>query len=103
MLCSNTYGDILGKKSNMANYPRFMIADNPMADPEGEYVYHSQQPRFLAKRVYDDPTTDFKIVDDIDNMLQFFKADAGKIAKLMSRLGDWYNSYLKWEDEQDSE
>lgn len=87
----------------MANYPRFMIADNPMADPEGEYVYHSQQPRFLAKRVYDNPTTDFIIVDDIDNMAVFFKGDASKIAKLMSRLRDWYYSYLKWENDQDFE
>ena len=78
-----------------------MIADNPMADRDGEYVYHSQQPRFLAKRIYDDSTTDFKIVDDIDNMAAFFKNDPGRIAKLMSRLGDWYVSYLKWEDDNE--
>lgn len=76
-----------------------MIADNPMADPHGEYVYHSQQPRFLAKRVYDNPTTDFEIVDDIDNMGNFFKSDVSKIAGLMRRLGDWYVAYLKWENE----
>ena len=83
----------------MADFPRFMIAENPMAEPEGEYIYHSQQPRFLAKRVYDNPTTDFIIVDEIDNMNTFFKGDAGKIAKLMSRLGDWYSAYSKWEEE----
>lgn len=83
----------------MADFPRFLIADNPMAEPDGEYVYHSQQPRFLAKRVYDNPTTYFIIVDEIDNMTAFFKGDVSKIAKLMNRLGDWYFSYLKWEEE----
>lgn len=25
---------------------------------------------------------------------------ADKLAKLMSRMGDWYHAYLKWEDDQ---
>lgn len=77
-------------KKNKADCPRFMIAENPMAENGIEYVYHTQQPRFLAKRVFDNPTTDFEIVDDIDNMAAFFKTDPMKVAGLMRRLGDWY-------------
>lgn len=80
-----------------------MLAENPMAEPDGEYVVHTQQPRFIAKRVYGNPTTDFEIVDDIDNIGEFFKNDPSKAAKLMSRMGDWYVAYLKWEEENAEE
>ncbi len=76
-----------------------MICENPMAEYGTEYVLHTQQPRFLAKKVYDNPTTDFEIVDDIDNMASFFSGDPGKVAKLMSRLGDWWITYVNWEEE----
>lgn len=72
-----------------------------MADPGGEYIYHSQLPRFLAKRVTDNPLSDFEIVDDIDNMGAYFKGDVSKVAGLMRRLGDWYVSYLNWENDKD--
>ncbi len=83
----------------MANYPRFIIAENPMAEPDAEYILHTQQPRFLAKRVHDNPTTDFEIVDDIDNMAVFFKNDSTKVAGLMRRLGDWYVAFINWEED----
>lgn len=73
-----------------------MIAENPMAEPGEEYVIHTQRPRFIAKRVYDNPATDFEIVDEIDNIVTAFAGDPQKIAGLMSRLGDWYATYLKW-------
>lgn len=72
-----------------------------MADLEGEYVVHTQQPRFIAKRVYDNSATYFEIVDEIDSIGEFFKGDVSKAAKLMSRLGDWYVAYLKWEEENE--
>lgn len=81
--------------------PRFMVAENPMAEPDVEYVIHTQEPRFIAKRVYDNPGTDFEIVVEIDNMNVFFKGDALKMAGLMRRLGDWWVAYLKWEETQD--
>lgn len=83
----------------MADFPRFMIAENPMAEPDAEYVLHTQQPRFLAKRVHQNPTTDFDIVMEIDDMAKFFNNDVSKIAGLMRRLGDWYVAFIKWEEE----
>ena len=83
----------------MADFPKFMIADNIMADPDNEYIYHSQKPRFLAKYTPDDPLSHFAIVDDIDDMANFFNYDAGKLAGLMRRLGDWFVAYLKFEEE----
>lgn len=89
----------------MAKYPRFMIAENPMAEYGAEYVLHTQEPRFLAKRVYDNPLSDFEIVMEIDNIGEYFKGDVSKEAKLMSRLGDWWVTYINWEEQntQDDE
>lgn len=61
-----------------------------MAEPDAVYVYHSQQPRFLAKYTPGGPMSDFDIVDDIDNMGKFFNNDVNKLAGLMRRLGDWF-------------
>jgi hypothetical protein len=83
----------------MAKYPRFMICENPMAEPDEEYILHTQEPRFLAKRVYENPTTDFEIVMEIDNMAAYMNNDVSKLAKLMSRMGDWYISYQNWLNE----
>lgn len=76
-----------------------MIAENPMAEPDAEYILHTQEPRFLAKRVQDNPMTDFEIVMEIDNMGAFFKNDVMKVAGLMRRMGDWYVAFIKWEEE----
>lgn len=83
----------------MASFPKFFISENPMAEYGEEYIYHSQKPRFLAKRVHDHSDTDFIIVDDIDDMLAFFNGRAEKVAGLMRRLGDWYMAYCKWEED----
>lgn len=77
-----------------------MIAGNPMAEYGVEYVIHTQDPRFIAKRVYDNPESDFEIVQGIDDMANFFKDDPQKLAGLMRRLGDWYVSYCEWDKEQ---
>lgn len=79
-----------------ADCPRFMIAVNPMAEHGEVYVYHSQQPRFLAKFVRDRPSSHFEIIDDIDDMIKYFNNDDKKIAGLLRRLGDWYYSYKIW-------
>lgn len=83
----------------MANHPRFMICMNEMAEPDSEYILHTQEPRFLAKRVHDNPTTDFEIIIEFDSIAKFFNNDPMKLAKLMSRMGDWYVTYLKWEED----
>lgn len=80
-----------------------MIADNPMSDDEHKYVYHSQKPRFLARRVYDNPMSSFEIVDEIDSFNEFFKHDLSRVQGLMRRLGDWWVAYEQWlaENEDD--
>jgi len=75
-----------------------MIVRNPMAEPDAIYVYHSQQPRFLAKYTPGAPMSDFKIMDDIDDMAAFFGNDADKIAGLMRRLGDWFVAENKYQN-----
>ena len=79
--------------------PRFMLAENPMADPDGFYIIHTQTPRFIAKKVEDDPTTDFKIVMEIDSFMEAFQGKPERMAGLMRRMGDWYVAYCRWEDE----
>lgn len=83
--------------------PRFLIAENPMAESDVEYVIHTQEPRFIAKRVYENPGTDFEIVQEIDDMNTFFKGDLQKMASLMRRLGDWWVAYINWEEENHDE
>jgi hypothetical protein len=73
----------------MGKYPKFLIAKNPMADPEGVYIYHSRKPRFLAKV----EGNLFEIIDDIDNMIEYYFGNVDKINGLISRMNDWYKSY----------
>jgi hypothetical protein len=32
--------------------------------------------------------------------ISYDRSDNDVLAKIMSRMGDWYHSYLKWEDNQ---
>ena len=78
----------------MALLPRFLLAVNEKADPGAIYVQHTQQPRFTAKKINSN-ISEWGIVDDIDNMAQFFNYDASKVAGLMRRLSDWWVAYNK--------
>lgn len=78
--------------------PKFLLAENYRVDPDGEYIVHSRDPVFVAKRVYDDPLTDFKIISGMGNISRVYGSDAHKIAALMRRLSDWYVSYVAWEE-----
>lgn len=73
----------------MGKYPKFFIAENPMADPEGVYIYHSQKPRFLAKV----ESNVIEIIDDIDNMTEYYSGNMDKVDGLINRVNDWYKSY----------
>lgn len=75
-----------------------MIAENPMAEFGVEYVVHTQEPRFIAKKVYNNPTSDFEIVMEIDNLSIFFAGRPERMAALMRRLGDWWKAYITWEE-----
>jgi hypothetical protein len=70
----------------MAKYPKFLVANNPMVNPDDVYIFHSQRPRLLVKV----ENEAFMIVDDIDNATE---GDANKLEGLISRMNDWYKSY----------
>lgn len=70
-----------------------------MAEPNAEYVMHTQKPRFIAKYTPGGPMSDFEIMDEIDNIAEFMNNDPIKVAALMRRLGDWFMAYCKWEEE----
>ncbi|HRN79974.1 MAG TPA: hypothetical protein PKY29_04445 [Ferruginibacter sp.] len=69
--------------------PKFLIAHNPMARPGEIYVYHARKPRFLALRT----GSAFTVVDDIDDMLDYFNNREDKVEGLLRRLNDWFIAY----------
>jgi hypothetical protein len=73
----------------MAKHPKFLVAQNPMVNPNDVYIFHSQRPRFLVKV----ENNSFEIVDDIDNAIEHYKGDATKLEGLIKRMADWYKSY----------
>ncbi|GEP89495.1 hypothetical protein SAMN05660909_00601 [Chitinophaga terrae (ex Kim and Jung 2007)] len=89
----------------MAQLPKFMIADDPVTDPENEYIFHTEKPRFFAKRVEDDEeNAHIDIVYELDSVDEFFKNSPDKKIELLEELGDWYYSYLDWlEDDGEEE
>ncbi|PUZ21208.1 hypothetical protein GA0116948_11283 [Chitinophaga costaii] len=86
--------------------PKFMIADDPITDPDNEYIFHTEPPRFFAKRVEveeDEERAYIDIVEELDNVDEFFKNDPAKKEELLEELEDWYYSYLEWLEEDDDE
>jgi hypothetical protein len=73
----------------MSKQPKFMVAKNPMADPDGVYIYHTRQPRFLAKV----ENNVFEVVDDIDEMTTYYNGNADKVQGLFKAMGKWYIAY----------
>lgn len=76
-----------------------MICANPMAEPGTEYVIHTQEPRFIAQYTPDGPISDFGIVQEIDSIAAFYQGRPERMAGLMRRLGDWWQAYSKWEED----
>jgi hypothetical protein len=74
----------------MSKQPKFLIAKNPMADPDGVYICHTRKPRFLAK-VENDRL--FNVVDDIDQMADFYNGNTDKIQGLFRAMEKWYIAY----------
>lgn len=84
----------------MAQLPKFMIADDPITDPDNEYIFHTEKPRFFAKRVEEDEETAYiDIVEELDNVDEFFHNDPDKKQELLEQLEEWYYSYMEWLDE----
>ena len=84
----------------MAQLPKFMIADDPITDPDNEYIFHTEKPRFFAKRVEEDEETAYiDIVEELDNVDEFFHNDPEKKQALLEQLEEWYYSYMEWLEE----
>lgn len=98
----------------MKQLPKFLIAHNVQANPDGLYLIHTQEPRFIAvvipqsgdiitidKIVHEYqigartnrlPSGEYYVigvVDFIDNPNQ------DELPKLMNRTGDWLFNYIK--------
>jgi hypothetical protein len=73
----------------MSKQPKFLIAKNPMATPDNIYIFHTQKPRFLAQI----ENSSFEIIDDIDNMIDYYKGDITKVQGLTKRMTEWYKAY----------
>lgn len=89
----------------MAKLPKFMIADDPVTDPDNEYIIHTEQPRFVAKRVEDEDgeNAHIDIVEEIDDVDAFFKSDPDKKEELLEELEAWYYDYMDWLEEDEDE
>ena len=83
----------------MEKRAKFMVAVNPMVDPNEVYVLHTRKPRFLAKV----ERGSFEIVDDMDSMLEFFGGNPDKVQGLIKRMGDWYKAYCIYMNKSERE
>lgn len=98
--------------------PKFMIAENPMASKR-VFILHSRSPRFIAEAFHfelDQEKDWLKVKQMFDHgasvdypgeliavgvhWMEPNELDSSRLAKLMSRMGDWYHAYLKFEDSQ---
>jgi len=100
--------------------PKFLLCENPLAEQsDGRvFVLHAREPLILAEAFHfaaDDEEAQmaakkfFNVAATLDyspdeyvvlGALWYREADADTLAKIMRRMADWYESYLKWEDEK---
>lgn len=101
---------------------KFLIAENPIVDDGRIFVIHMRDPVIIAEAFHFDEEQETewmqqKSMFDVGASVDYpgelillgavFVApmpgseqyQADKLAKIMSRMGDWYHSYLKWEDD----
>lgn len=81
----------------MAKCPKFLIAKNPMAEPDGVYIFHAQKPRFLAKA----EGGVIEIIDDVDSMLDYYGSNPDKVSGLLKRTTEWYKAYKIYKKNED--
>jgi hypothetical protein len=103
----------------MKTLPKFLIAHNMAADPDGLYIIHTQYPAFIAQALPQNGAIirvgDFMdkypiaartnaidgvyyiipVIKWFDELPEANQAEVNKTAKLMSRMGDWFYSQLK--------
>lgn len=96
---------------------KFLIAENPMVNDHRTFIVHTREPFFMAEAFHfsEDQESGWMeckrqfnlgaTVDYPDELIALgviymepTNLNADELAKIMSRMGDWYYSYLKWED-----
>lgn len=108
---------------------KFLIAENPIVNDGRVFIVHLRDPVIIAEAFHFDMhqekewmecKSQFKIGASVDypgelisigavyvandKISESFKLytqkESDNLAKIMSRMGDWYYNYLKWEDKQ---
>jgi len=104
-----------------------MICENPMVDDGRVFILHARNPVILAEAFHLEPDQEaeameikrhFNLGASVDYPGEYIilgaiysapvenpdsQKTANDLAKIMSRMGDWYHSYLKFEDENINE
>lgn len=95
--------------------PKFLIAENPLIDDGRVFIIHARDPFIFAEvfhfnldqeKEWMDCKRKFSVGSSVDYPGElicigaiFIATDSAEgLAGLMSRMGDWYHAYLKWED-----
>lgn len=81
----------------MGTIPKFLSCDNFMEDEDGEYVLHTESPRFLAK--WNEEEEGFDIVAEFEDITAYFNGDEDKITSLFEEMSVWYGEYDEWLDQ----
>jgi hypothetical protein len=102
---------------------KFLIAENPVVDDGRVFIVHLRDPVIIAEAFHFDEDQESEWMEvkrqfttgasvDYPGELIFLggvfcaplpkewttaQLQADKLAKIMSRMGDWYYNYLKWE------
>ncbi|HRK01001.1 MAG TPA: hypothetical protein PL089_15430 [Ignavibacteria bacterium] len=97
---------------------KFLICENPLTNDERVFIIHTGTPVMLAEVFHFDIDQEeewmkckrsYNVGASVDYPGELISigavwmeeySDVNKLAKLMSRMGDWYHAYLKWEDSQ---
>ena len=106
---------------------KFLIAENPQVDDGRVFIVHFRDPVIIAEAyhfefdqeeeyMYYRSQFDFSATVDYPGELivlggVFFaplpwkdqQEIADNLSKIMSRMGDWYHNYLKWEDNENQQ
>lgn len=96
---------------------KFLIAENPIVNDSRIFVIHMRDPLIVAEAFHYgldqeaqwmDCKRKFSTAASVDYPGELIvlgvvycaptELSADKLAKIMSRMGDWYYNYLRWED-----
>lgn len=67
-------------------------------EQEDECIYHTERPRFLAK-ITDNPLMPFMMVDEIDNIQEYYGSDKQKCSDLINALCAFWSKYSAYPGE----